>query len=238
MLGVALVSRGGRRPLRDGLSLRGLIRLVRQPDWCASRRPLRDGLSLRGYRGDHDQGRYKRRRPLRDGLSLRDQKLIHLVLLSGSRRPLRDGLSLRVVGMAALRPEAYASPSFTGRPFIEGLTSSRQRCASPQGRRPLRDGLSLRVFALGLCVDECDGRRPLRDGLSLRGDYPGLPLSAKDSRRPLRDGLSLRDLFLDHPALAPAESPSFTGRPFIEGTQLMSDQNANSVAVLYGTAFH
>ena len=214
MLGVALVSRGGRRPLRDGLSLRGLIRLVRQPDWCASRRPLRDGLSLRGYRGDHDQGRYKRRRPLRDGLSLRDQKLIHLVLLSGSRRPLRDGLSLRVVGMAALRPEAYASPSFTGRPFIEGLTSSRQRCASPQGRRPLRDGLSLRVFALGLCVDECDGRRPLRDGLSLR------------------------DLFLDHPALAPAESPSFTGRPFIEGTQLMSDQNANSVAVLYGTAFH
>ena len=90
-----------------------------------SRRPLRDGLSLRDPRQGRTQGRPPRRRPLRDGLSLRGANGGDDSDDDGrGRRPLRDGLSLRDLRQAGHDRIDVASPSFTGRPFIEGLDSA------------------------------------------------------------------------------------------------------------------
>ena len=108
------------------------------------------------------------------------------------------------------------SPSFTGRPFIEGNTES-QRVAAPSSRRPLRDGLSLRVSLARSSCQRAVGRRPLRDGLSLRGRHGPVQHQRLHRRRPLRDGLSLRVAPTRPRRLRMGQSPSFTGRPFIEG---------------------
>ena len=107
------------------------------------------------------------------------------------------------------------SPSFTGRPFIEGPV---QAWPWPRirRRRPLRDGLSLRENDTLAGVAEVRRSpsftgRPFIEG---RNDVSGRGFPS-GCRRPLRDGLSLRDLL-----------PSMYLR-----TRLR-------VAVLYGTAFH
>ena len=85
-----------------------------------SRRPLRDGLSLRAAQaGGQAHPGAGGRRPLRDGLSLRGVVGTHGALHHLGRRPLRDGLSLRVHSARRQDP-LKGSPSFTGRPFIEG----------------------------------------------------------------------------------------------------------------------
>ena len=141
---------------------------------------------------------------------------------TAGRRPLRDGLSLREDAGKLDKPDAATSPSFTGRPFIEGNRANtytgccRGRSPSFTGRPFIEGPVTLRNR-----VRLLQGRRPLRDGLSLRGVTETVSRTEDQirRRRPLRDGLSLRDRFRTRCGCRPL-SPSFTGRPFIEGSWL------------------
>ena len=232
----------GRRPLRDGLSLRGGKKLRRALDKALS--PSFAGRPfIEGHTRLAPRRKLLRRRPLRDGLSLRGSRLTPCCTVACGRRPLRDGLSLRV---PKTRDRAewleQRSPSFAGRPFIEGSLGVAICGGRFCSRRPLRDGLSLRAirprrdrspegwspsfagrpFIEGRTARRGSGHtggspsfagRPFIEG----GTPAGRPRRSSRCRRPLRDGLSLRERGTTGETPPPGRSPSFAGRPFIEG---------------------
>ena len=107
------------------------------------------------------------------------------------------------------------SPSFTGRPFIEGGHAPEE---TPQyAPSPSFTG------------------RPFIEGQT--------PHYAVDHRRRVSPSFTGRPFIEgsggDEVVMMLLESPSFTGRPFIEGSNRFgAPQLTVNVAVLYGTAFH
>ena len=112
---------------------------------------------------------------------------------------------------------SLVSPSFTGRPFIEGSNPHYLPDLVRDCRRPLRDGLSLRVHPVLRLA-----------GLAI--------VSPSFTGRPFIEGGGNR--YREH--RHDVGSPSFTGRPFIEGHRASAVVLGpfSEVAVLYGTAFH
>ena len=110
------------------------------------------------------------------------------------------------------------SPSFTGRPFIEGhsdghVTVSKTPKSPSFTGRPFIEGARRRPRRFSASASPSFTGRPFIEGITIEGGVVVADPSPSFTGRPFIEGITI-----EGGVVVADPSPSFTGRPFIEGS--------------------